>query len=110
MYIWFDIIEILFLSGATVLKSQKPCSRVPVHISLLAKNDGPCGTRKQIIRVLGQWRRGWQAEGLRGVFVMLAIDITDRVAGPGGGDLVLTLPGCVCPKVKDMGPFLASRE
>ena len=28
----------------------------------------------------------------------------------GGGDLVLTLPGCVCPKVKDMGPFLASRE
>ena len=28
----------------------------------------------------------------------------------GGGDLVLTMPECVCPKVKDMGPFLASRE
>ena len=27
-----------------------------------------------------------------------------------GGDLVSTLPGCVCPKVKDMGPFWASRE
>ena len=22
-----------------------------------------------------------------------------------GGDLVPTVPGCVCPKVKDMGPF-----
>ena len=28
----------------------------------------------------------------------------------GGGDLVSTLPGCVCRKVKDMGPFLASSE
>ena len=29
--------------------------------------------------------------------------------GPGGGGgLVLTLPGC--PNVKDMGPFLSSRE
>ena len=28
----------------------------------------------------------------------------------GGGDLVPTMPGCVCPKVKDMGLFLASRE
>ena len=27
-----------------------------------------------------------------------------------GGDLVPTMPGCVCPKVKDIGPFLASRE
>ena len=26
------------------------------------------------------------------------------------GDLVLTIPGCVCPKVKDMDHFLASRE
>ena len=26
------------------------------------------------------------------------------------GDLVLTMPIRVCPKVKDMGPFLASRE
>ena len=23
---------------------------------------------------------------------------------PGGGDLVRSMPGCVCPKVKDMGP------
>ena len=27
-----------------------------------------------------------------------------------GGYLVQTMPGCVCPKVKDMGPFSASRE
>ena len=30
--------------------------------------------------------------------------------GGGGCDLVPTMPGCVCSKVKDMGPFLASRE
>ena len=29
---------------------------------------------------------------------------------PGGGDLVSTMPVCVCPKVKDMGPFSASSE
>ena len=28
----------------------------------------------------------------------------------GGGDLNSSMPGCVCPKVKDMGPFLASSE
>ena len=28
----------------------------------------------------------------------------------GGGDLVSTLPGCVCRKVKDMGLFSASSE
>ena len=33
-----------------------------------------------------------------------------RAGGGGGGDLVPTMPGCVCPKVKDMGPFSASRE
>ena len=27
-----------------------------------------------------------------------------------GGDLVPTMPGCVCPKLKDMGSFSASRE
>ena len=27
-----------------------------------------------------------------------------------GGDVVPTMPGCVCPKVKDMGPFSVSRE
>ena len=27
-----------------------------------------------------------------------------------GDNLVLSWPGCVCPKVKDMGPFLASTE
>ena len=30
--------------------------------------------------------------------------------GGGGGDLVPTMPGYVCPNVKDMGPFSASRE
>ena len=30
--------------------------------------------------------------------------------GGGGGDLVSSTPGCVCRKVKDMGPFSASRE
>ena len=30
--------------------------------------------------------------------------------GGGGGDLVPTMPECVCPKVNDMGPFSASGE
>ena len=30
--------------------------------------------------------------------------------GGGGGGLVPTMPGCVCPKVKDMGPFSAASE
>ena len=25
--------------------------------------------------------------------------------GGGGGDLVSSMPGCVCPKVKEMGPI-----
>ena len=29
---------------------------------------------------------------------------------PGGDNLVLSGPGCVCPKVKDKRPFLASTE
>ena len=33
-----------------------------------------------------------------------------RTIGNTPWDLVLSLPGCVCPKVKDMGPFWASRE
>ena len=33
-----------------------------------------------------------------------------RVGGGDGGNLFLSLPGCVCPKMKDMGPFLASKE
>ena len=28
----------------------------------------------------------------------------------GGGDFVSTIPVCVCPKVKDMGPVSASSE
>ena len=28
----------------------------------------------------------------------------------GGVELVATMPRCVCPKVKDKGPFLTSRE
>ena len=35
---------------------------------------------------------------------------TSPVGEGGGGDLVPTMPGCVCPKEKDMGPFLPSRE
>ena len=38
------------------------------------------------------------------------IDLSYIGSAPRGGDLVSTLPGCVCPKVKDMGPFWASRE
>ena len=34
----------------------------------------------------------------------------EAVCTGGGGDLVLTMPGCVCPKVKDMGSFFTSRE
>ena len=30
--------------------------------------------------------------------------------GGGGGDLVSSMPGCVCRKVKEMGPFSASRD
>ena len=33
-----------------------------------------------------------------------------RGGGGWGGDLVSTLPGCVCRKGKDMGPFSASSE
>ena len=35
-----------------------------------------------------------------------------RYIDPGvcGGDLLPTMPGCVCPKVKDMVLFLASSE
>ena len=29
---------------------------------------------------------------------------------PRGGDLISTMPVCVCPKLKDMGPFSASSE
>ena len=30
--------------------------------------------------------------------------------GGGGGDFNSSMPECVCPQVKDMGPFLASSE
>ena len=33
-----------------------------------------------------------------------------KAEGGGGRDLVPTMPGCVFPKVKDMGPFSASTE
>ena len=36
--------------------------------------------------------------------------LPDLTPGGGGGDLVPTMPGSVCPKAKDMGAFLASRE
>ena len=34
----------------------------------------------------------------------------DSNTDPRGGNLLSTLPGCVCRKVKDMGPFSASSE
>ena len=41
---------------------------------------------------------------------LLCIHCMHFVHFPQGGDLVSTMPGCVCRKVKDMGPFLASSE
>ena len=32
------------------------------------------------------------------------------VGGGGGSNYVSTMPGCVCRKVKDVGPFLFSSE
>ena len=49
----------------------------------------PCGGRV----------RGWGGGGCYSVWKRIP-----------GGDLVPTMPGCVCPKVKDMGLFSASRE
>ena len=31
-------------------------------------------------------------------------------SGGGGGDFIPSLPGCVCPKLMDMGPFRAPSE
>ena len=42
-------------------------------------------------------------------FVMKAMAYLMLIS-PVGGDLVPTMPGCVCPKVKDMGPFSPSSE
>ena len=33
-----------------------------------------------------------------------------RMGGWGEGDFVSTMPGCVCLKVKDKGPFSVSSE
>ena len=49
---------------------------------------------------------------------LAGLGLEEEEAGPGGGgggggvagDLSSTMPGCVCPKVKDMGPFSVSRE
>ena len=42
---------------------------------------------------------------------MVVTGFEEGGGAPGsGGDLVPTIPGCVCPKVKDMGPFSASRD
>ena len=42
------------------------------------------------------------------------IDITPlnhpESLGGGGGNLISIMPGCVCPKVKEMGSFSASSE
>ena len=36
--------------------------------------------------------------------------ITVSMNPGGGGDFNSSMPGCVCPKVKDVGPFFASSE
>ena len=45
---------------------------------------------------------GWGSTG--------CISLDSSTLGVGGGDLVPTMPGCMCPKVKDIGPFSALRE
>ena len=52
--------------------------------------------------------RAYEAgDGIRG-------RLPERRQGPltrgAGGDLFQTMPGCMCPKVKDIGPFSASRQ
>ena len=51
--------------------------------------------------------------------ISLSLPVTSQPPSPalsvgknpgGGGDLVPTMPVCVCQKVKDMGPFSASSE
>ena len=44
------------------------------------------------------------------IYVHIIMSNVGNSRGGGGGDLVSTLPGCVCRKVKDMGPFSASSE
>ena len=47
---------------------------------------------------------------IRCLRIILPLISTLQPRGGGGGDLVSTLPGCVCRKGKDMGPFSASSE
>ena len=47
----------------------------------------------------------WGPDGGKG---WLGLGVGEEVYGGyylGGGDLVPTMPGCVCPKVKGIGPF-----
>ena len=44
------------------------------------------------------------------VIIVLEIPFEFTKVIPRGGDLVSTLPGCVCRKGKDMGPFSGPSE
>ena len=84
---------------------EKTCRLV--HIPYRENNRGPnqeeCNAvecpdscTRQSPSLLGESMGGWTTIGL--------------LPQGGGGDLVQTMPRCVCPKVKDMGPFSASSE
>ena len=38
------------------------------------------------------------------------LTLTGTCVPGGGGDFIPSLPGCVCPRVNDIGPLLASSE
>ena len=67
------------------------------------KRNLPINTRVYLVGVTFMYF--YVSEGIR-------VDgLQTRGRGGGGGvNLVPTMPRCVCPKVKDMGPFSASRE
>ena len=66
-------------------------------LNIAPASDG-CGGRLQGIQGSGYRVTGSSYSGLIGYRKV------SPSQDPGGGDLVLTIPG-VCPKVKDMGPF-----
>ena len=69
------------VSGYNSYKGDFPLS----HVSLKrVSSQGPLGVGKHVSRQVS----GWGTAHLGG-----------------GGDLVLTIPRCVCSKVKDMGSF-----
>ena len=62
------------------------------------------GSRSNSFHGLQNRIQGWPRRGRERLAVFAIKDF------PRGGDLVSTLPGCVCRKVKDIGPFSASSE